>query len=45
MKAVKHSGYIELSKLIGIKILYKNDLYEFAKVVLNIMDASDKVTT
>ncbi len=43
MKAVVHSDYIELSKLTGIKIFYKNDLYEFAKVVLNIMDASDRI--
>lgn len=36
---------IELSKLIGIKVSYENDLYEFAKVVLNIMDASGKMNS
>ena len=44
MKFKIDSDSYELSKLIGIKILYKNDLYEFAKIVLNIMDASDKIT-
>ena len=39
------SDSLELSKLIGIKIIYENDLYEFAKVVLNIMDASDKMNS
>ena len=43
MKFKINSDDCELSKLIGIKILYENDLYEFAKVVLNIMDASDKM--
>ena len=42
MKEVVHSDYIEVSKLKGIKIFYENDLYDFAKLVLNIMDASDR---
>ena len=43
MKELINSDHIELNALIGIKIFYENDLYEFAKVVLNIMDASDKI--
>ncbi|MEA3416633.1 MAG: hypothetical protein U9R02_10860 [Thermodesulfobacteriota bacterium] len=43
MKFKINSDSHELSKLRGIKILYENDLYEFAKIVLNIMDASDKM--
>ena len=44
MKLKIHFDRFELSKLIGIKIFYENDLYEFAKIVLNIMDASDNIT-
>jgi hypothetical protein len=38
------SDYLELSKLLGIKVVYENDLYELAKLTLNIMDATGRMS-
>ena len=38
------SDYLELSRLLGIKIVYENDLYELAKLTLNIMDATGRMS-
>src|SRR5436305_13512821 len=35
---------VEVSRIRGIKILYEDDLYELANVVLKIMDATDKLS-
>jgi hypothetical protein len=40
---VKESKSINLSELKGIKVLYENDFYELAKVVIKINAANDKV--
>ncbi len=37
-----NSNYKKLHDLHGIKIAYENDFYDLAKLVLNIMDATDK---
>ena len=34
---------LELNKLLGISIVYENDLYEFAELVLKIMYSVDKM--
>lgn len=36
-------NYLEVSKLRGINVVYENDLYELARLVLNIMDATGKI--
>jgi len=33
------ASYTDIEQLRGIKILYKDDFYEYAKVVIKIMDA------
>jgi hypothetical protein len=40
----KEPDYKEVSKLRGINIAYENDLYDLAKLVLNVMDAIDKMS-
>jgi len=35
----KNFGYTDIERLRGIKILYEDDFYEYAKVVIKIMDA------
>lgn len=34
----KHFGYTDIEQLRGIKIFYEDDFYEYAKVVIKIMD-------
>ncbi len=34
-----NNEYLDVSKLMGISILYPNDFYEFATVVVKMMDA------
>lgn len=35
-----HNHHVDISQLKGISILYPDDFYEYAKVIIKIMDAS-----
>jgi hypothetical protein len=41
---ISSNNRVEVSRLRGIKILYEDDLYELANIVLKIMDAIDNLS-
>jgi hypothetical protein len=41
---ISPNNRIEIRRLRGIKILYEDDLYELANIVLKIMDATDDLS-
>ena len=42
-KISKELEYIDISQLKGIRVLYENDFYELAKLVIKIKNAHDKI--
>ncbi len=39
---IKQIEYTDIEQLKGIKIFYENDFYQYAKIVIKIMDAHDE---
>ena len=44
LRHILPNNHVPVSRLRGITILYENDLYELANIVLQIMSAADKLS-